>query len=308
MAKPKWDLELPEYEEEIDFLVRIYGKAIEDILNRILELSTYGKDKEISQAQMRKVLAYVASRLRTVDKESEEWAKEKIETAFKLGQAETIVALGEAASFDEAIGMVAASETIVDARRQLVTDTYKDLLQANNKMKEETIKMVRNVVREQQAKSAAMNQGRRSATYVTKKELRKMFKKTGNVGIVDKAGRRWKLHTYAEMVTRTKMLQAHVEGTRLEAKERNVDLAIVSDHNAEDACRKFEGQIISMNGETEGFMTYEELRRSNLIFHPNCRHKITPVRDLDILPQDIRDKFEENRSEAERLLKKQKNK
>ncbi|GEK57115.1 hypothetical protein CHL76_02170 [Marinococcus halophilus] len=304
MAEPKWDLPPPEYDKDMNHMIKTYKRATNDVLDEIVSLSTYGEDKEFQRAEMRKVLAYIASRLKTVDKETEEWVNEKIEMAFKNGQAETIVALGEAESFDDAIGAVAATDSILDARNQLITDTYNDLLQANKQMKEETIRMVRNVAKEEMSNQAAQDKGRKT----TKKALRERFKEEGNIAIRDNKGRRWTLERYSEMVTRTKMLQAHVEGTRREAKNRNVDLAIVSSHNAKDACRHFEGQIISMNGETDGFMTYEELRRSNLIFHPNCRHKVTPIRSLDILPDNVRSRIESDRPEAERLLQEKKNK
>jgi hypothetical protein len=110
------------------------------------------------------------------------------------------------------------------------------------------------------------------------------------------------------MVTRTKMLEAFSEGQRVQAVEMGIDLAIISSHGAKDACRHFEGQVISMTGQTEGFLTYDELRRSNLIFHPNCKHRITPVRSLDLLPEAVRRKYEEGKKEALAAFKAQKRK
>lgn len=301
MVQPKWDLPLPEYESDINHIVRTHKKAVNDILEEIRKL---GGDKEITRSEMRKVLAYTASRLKTVDKETEKWVKEQIERAFTNGQAETIYAIGDAEKMNEAFGLVAASETIVDARQQLISDTYEDLLFANTKMKDETVKTIRKITKEEMSVQAAKDQGRRS----TKKALAERFRKEGNIAVRDRAGRRWTIERYTEMVTRTKMLQAHVEGTREEAAYRGVDLAVISSHSATDACANFEGQIISMNGETDGFMTYDELRASNLIFHPNCRHKVTPIRTLDILPDNVRKQIEAKRPEAERLLSEQKKK
>ena len=112
------------------------------------------------------------------------------------------------------------------------------------------------------------------------------------VGIIDKAGRRWNLSTYAEMVVRTKLQQAHVEGVRVETLERGVDLAVISSHGAKDACGGYEGIVISINGQTPGYKTYKELRQGGKIFHPNCKHHISPIRDFKLLPELVRLKHE----------------
>lgn len=309
MAQPRWEIPLPSYDKDVNEAARIYKAAIIEVIALLQGLTESGK--EISQAQMNAVLAQLAVLLGEVDKDAEVWVKTKIRDAFLEGQAEALVTIGEAATLKEARTMVAgaamsalASQTI-DA---MTSDTFEDLLSANQKMKRETIKMVRNVVAEQMKVNAAKGMGRNTTRKaivdaLTKKGIKERFENDGDIAIVAKNGRKWKLRDYAEMVTRTKMLQAHTEGTRVEALERGVDLAIISSHNAKDACRKFEGQIISMNGLTEGFPTYDELRRSNLIFHPNCKHKVTPIRDISLLPEPVRRKFEEGQKEAKRLLK-----
>lgn len=307
MANPRWDLPLPNYERDVKEIVRIYKAAINEVILILERLSTYGKSKSISRAEMTAVLVELSALLLEVDKEAEKWVKERIEKSFLNGQAEVLIAIGEAKTIEEALRLVSASMLVNHAKEALIADTFEDLLYANNKMKRETIKMVRAVVAEQMKIKAAEGMGRKTIKKgiieaLTKKEIRERFDVEGNVAIIDKLGRRWKLQTYAEMVTRTKLLQAHTEGTRVEALERGVDLAIISSHGATDACRHFEGQIISMNGFTEGFPTYEELRRTNLIFHPNCKHKITPIRDISLLPPEVRARFEEGKNNAERVL------
>lgn len=306
MANPRWDLPLPNYERDVKEIVRIYKAAINEVILILERLSTYGKSKSISRAEMTAVLVELSALLE-VDKEAEKWVKERIEKSFLNGQAEVLIAIGEAKTIEEALRLVSASMLVNHAKEALIADTFDDLLYANNKMKRETIKMVRAVVAEQMKIKAAEGMGRKTIKKgiieaLTKKEIRERFDVEGNVAIIDKLGRRWKLQTYAEMVARTKLLQAHTEGTRVEALERGVDLAIISSHGATDACRHFEGQIISMNGFTEGFPTYEELRRTNLIFHPNCKHKITPIRDISLLPPEVRARFEEGKNNAERVL------
>ena len=312
MVQPNWDLPLPNYEKEVKEIMRTYKSAIREVVLILEELSTHGKKKDISKAQMKATLAQLSVFLKELDGEAEEWVVNTITEAFKNGQAESVIAAGKAKTIEEAVKLVSMSRLAKTTIEVLIADTFEDLLYANQKMKRETIKMVRSVVAEQMRNKAAQGMGRKTTRKaiieaLTKKEIRERFDVEGNVAIIDKAGRRWKLETYAEMVTRTKMLQAHVEGTRIEALERGIDLAIISSHGATDACRFYEGQIISLNGQTDGFLTYQQLRASNLIFHPNCRHKVTPIRDISLLPAEIRAKFERGRERAEKELSKLKN-
>ena len=59
-----------------------------------------------------------------------------------------------------------------------------------------------------------------------------------------------------------------------------------------------------MNGLTEGYPTYAELRRSNKIFHPNCKHKVTPIRDINLLPQIVRDKHNDRLAAMRKKIQK----
>lgn len=311
MVTPRWDLPAPSYKKEIREIKRIYKDAIDETLNAIEGLSTYGRNREITNNQMNAIIAQLGTRLSEIDKRGKRWVEERITQAFADGRIETLISLDEAPNIGEARAMLSATPTTAllgHTLNAMIEDTFEDLMYANNKMKRETVKMIRNVTAEQMKLNAAQNMGRNTTRRnvveaLTKKGIRDRFNVEGNIAIVDKSGRRWKLETYAEMVTRTKMSQAHIEGTRVEALERDVDLAIISSHGAIDACANYEGMIISMNGNTEGFPTYEELRRSNLIFHPNCRHKVTPIRDISLLPESVRNKYYSKRSEAERLLR-----
>lgn len=317
MPTPRWELPAPTYEKDVNRAVDIYKKAIIEVLAILSDLATHGSaNKEITQAQMNAVLAQLAVLLKSVDRDAENWINEQIRFVFTEGQAEALYSLGEAKTLDEARAMVAAapmsalSQATITA---MIDDTFEHLLSANDKMKKSTIKMVRDIVAEQMRTKAAQGMGRNTTRNaivqsLTKAGLKDRWEKEGDVAIISKNGQTWRIRNYAEMVTRTKMLEAFSEGQRVQSIEMGIDLAIISSHGAKDACRHYEGQVISMNGQTEGFITYDELRKSNLIFHPNCKHRITPIRSLDVLPEAVRKKFEDGQKEAAAAFKAQKEK
>lgn len=172
--------------------------------------------------------------------------------------------------------------------RNLFADTYGDILLATNNTESAIKKVVREVVSDitqyeglLDRNSTAMAKEIRKR--LTKKGLSERIVKDGFVGITDKAGRRWDLGTYSKMVSKTKVEQAFREGERQLGEELGLDLAVISSHGAEDACRNWEGVVVSMNGKTEGYPKYEDVVATNEVFHPNCEHHLHTIRSLDML-------------------------
>lgn len=112
----------------------------------------------------------------------------------------------------------------------------------------------------------------------------------GVTGFVDKAGRNWQLTSYAEMATRSTVMQATIEAHLARLKEMGQDLVQVSNAPQEcSRCRDFEGKILSASGpagprRVEHYLTDEPMTIhvtatvaeaiAQGLFHPNCRHRL----------------------------------
>ena len=98
----------------------------------------------------------------------------------------------------------------------------------------------------------------------------------GVAAFVDKSGRQWSLSSYSEMVVRTESLEAVNGGMINRMAERGDDLVYVSRHaDACPLCVPWEGEILSISGQTEGYATLDEAREAGLE-HPNCGHRLLP--------------------------------
>ncbi|MEY8748953.1 phage minor capsid protein [Alkalicoccobacillus gibsonii] len=277
----------PTYVKDSKEMRKFYLQARQAVTFEILKLLNQGG----SQSQ----LNHQTSLLRQIDKilsdlNSEVQGKVEldIETEFRAGQASLLYTTGSYSSLAEATKNVAFSQLSKVTIDAVMSDTFEDLLGATELTSKRVKAITRRVTQEQMRVSMAQAHGRKTmnkgiAEELTKAGLSKSIKEKGFVGIVDKAGRRWKMDNYVDMVVRTKYKQARVEGLRNQALEEDIDLAIISSHGAADACRFHEGKIISLNGLTRGYPTYEELRASNEIFHPRCKHTLYPLSDLDML-------------------------
>lgn len=101
-----------------------------------------------------------------------------------------------------------------------------------------------------------------------------LLKQQGLSALVDKGGHTWTLDRYAEMLFRTKAVEARNRGLANRMVENNYDLVQVSSHGTDhEACAVWEGKILSVSGKNAGYPTVAEAELSGL-FHPNCKHAI----------------------------------
>ena len=280
----------PSYDKDVRKILKRYVKARELIIIELLRLieNNGDKTKVNQQASMLRQIDYILSQMNA---NVQTTIEEGILQNFKEGQATLSYSVGDYNSLQEATEGVGFSQLAKSSIDAILADTFDDLLSATQMTSKRTKRIVRRVVQEQMKVDMARARGRKIMNKgiideLTKNGLSKSVKEEGFVGIVDKLGRKWEMNRYVDMVVRTKYKQARFEGIRTQALEDGIDLAVISSHGAKDACSRYEGMVISMNGTTRGYPTYQELRASNAIFHPNCKHTIYPIRSEDLLTDE----------------------
>jgi hypothetical protein len=107
-------------------------------------------------------------------------------------------------------------------------------------------------------------------------DIKQIVSDQGVAALTDRGGRQWTLDRYAEMLTRTKVVEARNTGLSNKLAENGYDLVQVSAHGANDVCGDWEGKILSLSGRTDGYPTVDEATADGL-FHPNCEHAINAV-------------------------------
>lgn len=116
-------------------------------------------------------------------------------------------------------------------------------------------------------------------------ELLSILKKNGITHFYDKAGRQWQIETYVKMRTLTELMQAERLSFFTRATQYGVDLVRIIHLNIHPQCElciPFNGKILSINGNTPGYMTIQEAAMQGL-FHPNCDHV---SEELELAPED----------------------
>jgi Phage minor capsid protein 2 len=279
------EIPTPSYEYEIGQLVEYYKRAIDDILRELNSVDL----TDFQRANAQAVLADIADILAELDENAVAWVEENIPKAALDGVAGAIMALGVAETIDEARTIAKFSRLNRELVKAVVADTQADLLAVTQNINRKVKAAVRQAVAESMRANMTRGiNGRRTISTDIVTDMRKRLGDAVNTGIIDAAGRRWKPEVYVDMVVRTKMMQAHKEATRNEAISRGAYYGVISSHNAIDACRNWEGKIVKLTPDAPGDFPYIDDLPRREIFHPNCRHIITPVRRIDRLPDDIK--------------------
>ncbi|MFC4103610.1 phage minor capsid protein [Paenibacillus xanthanilyticus] len=270
----------PNYDYDIAQLVAAYKRAVADILRELYAMDTTA----ISQANARATLAEIARILKELNAESAAWAATNIPRAVTDGITSTIVALGAADTVEAAEKIVKFNRMNADLIKTAIADTQADLLAVTQNIDRKTRDAVRTATMESmRANMAAGINGRRTISRDILTRMRAQLGDSVNTGIIDAAGRRWKPEVYVDMAVRTKMMRTHTEATINEAVARDALFGVISRHGARDACAKYEGKIVKLTPDAPGDYPFiGDLPRRD-IFHPNCRHVVSPVRKPEFI-------------------------
>ena len=278
----------PNYNPRIKKLTDAYKRAVRDILR---ELERYDVT-DLSRANSAAMLAEISRILSEVDAEAKAWVVANVPSVALDGTAKAIVNLGAAKTIEEAREIASfnrANKALIEAA---IADTQADLLAVTQNMDRKTRGAVRKVVSESfRANMAKGINGPKTIKADVLAGLRKTLGDAVNTGIIDAGGRRWKPQHYAEMVTRTKLMSTYNESTTNEAVDRGAYYGIITSHGATDACRFHEGRIVKLISDAPGnYPTIDELRATGQIFHPNCKHSFSVMRNVDVLPSAVKEK------------------
>ncbi|NRF03073.1 phage minor capsid protein [Bacillus subtilis] len=280
----------PKYDRDKKRMAKMLSKQYKQMFDYLLLQLQFNPDdpKVIREAQIMRQINYW---LKELDQALYKEIEKLIKKSFQDGQAYHLLSVKEAKNWEEAVSSASFNKLQRARIKAIVADTHGDILQATNN----TSSAIKSVVRQTVSKVAqyhSLNNGNYKdmqkglLKQLSKQGLSKTIVKEGFVGIKDRAGRKWDLATYSKMVVTTKTNQAFIEGVTHESEETGFDLAVITDHGAEDACKNWEGLVISLTGKTKGYITYKQAKATNEIFHPNCEHGVHSIRSLDMLPAD----------------------
>lgn len=265
------ELPTPNYDYDVAILRRYYEQALRDIQSELNKMSM----TDFERAQTIATLAEVKKILAELDGNMAEWVSANIPQAAGDGVSYALVSLGLAPTIHEARNIVKFNKLNREFIKVIVADTQDDLLKVTQNVTKKVRTTIRQVTAEVlRSKNAKGVNGTASLT----REILKRLDNATKQGIIDASGRRWRPEVYAETVVRTKMMDAHREATLNEAVGRDVYYGKISSHGAKDACARWEGKIVKLVPDAPGEYPYVGDISRREIWHPNCKHLVSPVR------------------------------
>jgi hypothetical protein len=254
-------------EKQIERLTGIFRIANDEIMSEISNATSFGiANRRQILAQIRQILGELGARVyKMTDKE--------ITAYYKLGAREAVRQL-KGASLKTRSGFNRIHRGAILA---LVSDTQRAFGESMTGVNRSARRVLGKATRAEILSRLAIGKAKGETLREVKKIIIATIKDEGLSALIDKGGHRWSLDRYAEMLFRTKAVEARNMGMANRMVENGFDLAQVSTHNTKHReCAVWEGKILSLTGNTLGYSTLGEAEMAGL-FHPNCKHSINAL-------------------------------
>ncbi|HYD35537.1 MAG TPA: phage minor capsid protein [Vitreimonas sp.] len=264
MARPT---EVPVNEREIARITSVYKNAYAGVLDSIL------KSPLLNNFHRTQVLAQIKEILKELGHETQDFTDGFIKARYESGFQDATTELSNMGLLNKT-GFSLIHKEAVSA---LVSETQMAFGESISGVYRSATNLLSQAVKEQI--KARLAEG--TITGETRKKISDTIKATlldeGMSALVDKGGKQWTLDRYAEMLVRTKAVEARNTALANRMLENGYDLVEVSDHHSKHkSCADWEGKILSLTGSTPGYPTLDQAKKAGL-FHPNCKHAINVI-------------------------------
>lgn len=266
MANNLYPLEVELDEKKILRLMQVFKSAQKEIEKEILTATDFGvANRKAILAQIDEIVDELAEETGTIVQKEIPFY---YENGAKIANRQ-LKNIGADVAINEGFNRVHRQ-----AIQALVDDTARAFAESMVGIKRNSRVMLGKAVRERITQRMAKGLISGEALEDVKNGIKEEIREKGIASLKDKANRTWTLDRYSEMLFRTKSVEARNRGLVNRMAEYNYDLVQVSNHNSShDACRVWEGRILSITGDTKGYPTVAEAENKGL-FHPNCKHAI----------------------------------
>ena len=256
----------------VDALVKIYEDTANKIQQQLIDMA--GSVSQI--ARRNQIMASIKAELASLGAATGTWVDTNIPMQYKIGMQTAITQIQELDFLPlttEALFTTPNRESV----KALISDTassFADSLTTAGR----SAKAIQTTIFQKEIK-ARLAEG--TITGETKKsmvaDIKQKILDQGITSLTDKGGTTWSLDRYASMLATTKLAEARNTGLANKMLENGNDLVQVSTNGSiHPACQVYEGIILSLTGQTDGYDTVDDAT-ANGLFHPNCQHTINAI-------------------------------
>lgn len=254
--------------ENIAKLTAILKGAYKDITKEIATATNFGV------ANRKAILAQIEEILQSSGEDVQSFIEKELPDYYKQGADQAVKQLK---NVDAPIPVKTGFNVVhKEAIAALVDDTSRAFGESLTGVSRSASKLLGKATRDLITQKMAQGTIGGKALREVKQNIVGIMQDDGLASLIDKGGKEWQLDTYAEMLFRTKAVEARNRGLANRMVENDYDLVQVSSHGASDVCGDWEGKILSLTGDTPGYDTVADAEADGL-FHPNCKHAINVI-------------------------------
>lgn len=265
-------------QKDIEKLAQLLGKFYNRMVKEVSGATDFGV------ANRRAILAQIDKMIKDTGVDVQKFFDETLPKYYKEGANNGVDQLYNiGANVEVATGF---NNLHRDAIVALVDETVQSSFEALTGVKRAVTRMLGKTVRDLVTEEIAYGVVGGEAIRKVRERIKGVLVEQGLPALVDRSGRQWQLGNYADMLFRTKAVEARNIGLTNRLSENGYDLVQVSSHATScKLCAPWQGEILSLTGKTAGYTTLQTAT-SNGLFHPNCRHAINAL--IPSLAKDTR--------------------
>lgn len=253
-------------EAAIERYTNTLKEAYKSIVNEIATATDFGV------ANRKAILAQIHAELTALGVDVQKFIEDEITKQYQAGYNDAGKQLGNiGADVSVSTGF---NRVHMEAVKALVDETAKAFAESMTGVDRNANALLGRITRETITQKLAEGIIGGKARAEINKLIKGTLQEQGLAALIDKGGHTWTLDRYADMLFRTKAVEARNRGLINRMVENGYDLVQVSSHQTtHEACRVWEGKILSATGATPGYPTVMDAQMDGL-FHPNCKHAI----------------------------------
>lgn len=253
-------------EKTLAKLIATYTGAYESIVGEIAGATDWGvQNRKMLLAQIDEILA-------ELNQQTQPWIDTTITKQYTIGANQAVAQLKNVGADVRVAGGFnkihkAAIAALIDETSKAFGEGLTGLSRSGQLL---LGRINRELITQKLAEGIIKGQAIREA----RQQIKGIILEQGMGALIDRSGRSWTLDRYADMLFRTKLVEARNRGLVNRLVENEYDLVQVSAHfDACPLCDIWQGKILSTTGASRGYPTLGEAEAAGL-FHPNCRHAI----------------------------------
>lgn len=260
-----------QYDYDVEKIVGFFEDAMQNIEK---ELNKFKGEKTLTVAMKESYANQIDLIIDDLQTNGLKWAESSLNASAMDGIAQALYSMKLADTLEDAKAVARLSSINRNLLIAQISDTQNDILAVTKNVDRKAKTSIQRIFAEQLRAQLATGS---NSIRQTQNAVYKAIKSEIDTAIIDSAGRRWKTKDYVNMLAQTKAMQAHREANINTGLEEGARYGRISKHGAKDACSKWEGKIVKLTPDAPGDYPYINDLPRREIFHPNCRHILSPV-------------------------------